>query len=85
MIYPEFDTDQPAQGPEGQKIQLSEEELQAQEQERIKASQKRTQDQAVATAEGVKKEVGIYKDISKEDIDETTSKKALAKFNKRYK
>lgn len=85
MIYPEFDTDQPAQGPEGQKIQLSEEELQAQEQERIKASQKRTQDQAVATAEGVKKEVGIYKDISKEDIDETTSKKALAKFSEREK
>lgn len=85
MVYPEFDMDQPAQGPKGQKIQLSEEELQAQEQERIKASQKRTQDQAVATAEGVQKEVGIYKGISKEDIDETTSKKALAKFSEKEK
>jgi len=85
MIYPEFDTDQPAQGPEGQKIQLSEEELQAQEQERIKASQKRTQDQAVAIAKGVKEEVDIYKDISKEDIDETTSKKALEKFSEKEK
>ena len=85
MIYPEFDTDQTAQGPEGQKIQLSEKELQAQEQERIKTSQKRTQDQAVAIAKGVKEEVDIYKDISKEDIDETTSKKALEKFSEREK
>ena len=83
MVYPEFDMDQPAQGPEGQKIQLSEEELQAQEQERIKASQKRTQDQAVATAEGVQKEVGIYKDISEEDIVKTGKKQGLLEQTKK--
>lgn len=85
ITYPEFDMDKPLEGSKGQQIKLSKEELQAQEQERIKASQKRTQDQAVATAEGVQKEVGIYKDISKEDIDETTSKKALAKFSEKEK
>ena len=85
ITYPEFDMDKPLEGPKGQQIELSEEELQAQEQERIKTSQKRTQDQAVAIAKGVKEEVDIYKDISKEDIDETTSKKALEKFSEKEK
>jgi len=83
VTYPEFDMNEPLEGPKGQQIQLSEEELQAQEQERIKTSKRRTQDEAVATAEGVKKEVEIYEGISDEQIVEKERKKVLAQQTKK--
>ena len=40
MVYPEFDMDKPIDSPEGQKIELSEEELELQKQQRIQTGEK---------------------------------------------
>ena len=40
MVYPEFDMDKPIDSPEGQKIELSDEELELQKQQRLQAGEK---------------------------------------------
>ena len=66
MVYPEFDMDQPAQGPEGQKIQLSEEELELQKQQRLQAGEKSLAVDADITAE---KQASAAKKIIESEAD----------------
>jgi hypothetical protein len=87
FVYPQFDaiSDGTTATVQGQQIEISPEEQESKKQLRIKTDIRKGTEADVAIAKGVKEEIDIYKDISTEDIDETTSKKALAKFSEKEK
>ena len=66
IVYPEFDMDQPIQGPEGQKIELSPEELELQKQQRIQSGEKSLAIDAETTAQ---KQASAAKTIIESEAD----------------